>query len=718
MFFFGITPVMTPNVNSKNSLPLQSGTYASPGLIALWSGPLNTIPSGWALCDGTQGTPDMTDRFVWSTNGAELPGSLGGSNTHNHSYDTVPYHDHGMTLNALGEHSHTYERPEDFVLVTAVDGTTYRLLEWEAVSYTSQHDFPHNHDSTYTGSDDCTTENSTSLPPYHKLAFIQKMTTSATIPSGIILVWTGAVESIPNGWEYCNGSSGTPDLRSKFLQGTTIDDIGTTGGQETHSHKYNEIPRHMHTSGTSGSGHFHSVNDVGVWTGKSGRDYEFPEIPVEIPIFASGTTSSVSLDHSHTMSSTGVFDCETDTQNHVPPYISVHFMMSTQVNTGFPIGGISFWDDIVSSIPSGWDLCDGTDGTMDLQDQFLRGSSDIEPLGTTGGSVSHQHEYTDVPYHTHTVVPYSGSHSHTYKIITGTRWVSPGATKVSGHTTTTETTNSFDMNHGHDMHTAGVLHPLTDPVDNLPAFRKLFLIQNNEPTISLEWLDPGSGTLYFSHDSTVTFDLNFTTTGPSDMITLWLSNGTDQFESGNIEGQTSVEIPNLSGGITAKLCLWNGGVRILNATRSFTFINNIGPTVQVYSPNGGENVSGVVDINWWYNDPNGDTCYATIEYNVDGGSWVTIATDLTGLSYAWNTTTIENSENILLRITIDDKYGGTAVDISDDTFTINNEDPDPPPDPPPEPTPDNKIPGFNVWVLFSILIGVGLLLSKKVKSNY
>ena len=34
------------------------------GIIALWSGALNTIPTGWALCNGSLGTPDLTNKFI------------------------------------------------------------------------------------------------------------------------------------------------------------------------------------------------------------------------------------------------------------------------------------------------------------------------------------------------------------------------------------------------------------------------------------------------------------------------------------------------------------------------------------------------------------------------------------------------------------------------------------------------------------------------------
>ncbi|MGB3906454.1 MAG: hypothetical protein WBB22_16215 [Anaerolineae bacterium] len=33
-------------------------------MIMLWHGPVASIPSGWAFCDGTQGTPDLRNRFI------------------------------------------------------------------------------------------------------------------------------------------------------------------------------------------------------------------------------------------------------------------------------------------------------------------------------------------------------------------------------------------------------------------------------------------------------------------------------------------------------------------------------------------------------------------------------------------------------------------------------------------------------------------------------
>ena len=51
------------------------------GFIGMWSGSASTIPTGWALCDGTNGTPNLTDRFVLGAGKAYQPGATGGTAT-------------------------------------------------------------------------------------------------------------------------------------------------------------------------------------------------------------------------------------------------------------------------------------------------------------------------------------------------------------------------------------------------------------------------------------------------------------------------------------------------------------------------------------------------------------------------------------------------------------------------------------------------------------
>lgn len=66
------------------------------GAIILWAGLVDDIPESWALCDGSNGTPDLRDRFIVGAGGAYDEGQLGGSLTHTHV----------GTLENGGEHQH------------------------------------------------------------------------------------------------------------------------------------------------------------------------------------------------------------------------------------------------------------------------------------------------------------------------------------------------------------------------------------------------------------------------------------------------------------------------------------------------------------------------------------------------------------------------------------------------------------------------------------
>ena len=83
-------------------------------------------------------------------------------------------------------------------------------------------------------------------------------------------------------------------------------------------------------------------------------------------------------------------------------------------NGTFPLGGIIMWSGAISAIPTGWSLCDGSNGTPDLRNKFVLGATNDGSDSTypgisvsqTGGTadavvVQHNHSITD-PGHTHT----------------------------------------------------------------------------------------------------------------------------------------------------------------------------------------------------------------------------------------------------------------------------------------------------------------------------
>lgn len=70
------------------------------GVIVMWSGTNANIPSGWALCDGTNSTPDLTDRFILGRAAASNTNTTGGSNTVTLATTNLPSHTHSFSANA------------------------------------------------------------------------------------------------------------------------------------------------------------------------------------------------------------------------------------------------------------------------------------------------------------------------------------------------------------------------------------------------------------------------------------------------------------------------------------------------------------------------------------------------------------------------------------------------------------------------------------------
>ena len=63
-------------------------------MIILWSGAENAIPSGWVLCNGSNSTPDLRDRFVVGAGSAYSVGNPGGSSSVTLTVNQIPAHGH------------------------------------------------------------------------------------------------------------------------------------------------------------------------------------------------------------------------------------------------------------------------------------------------------------------------------------------------------------------------------------------------------------------------------------------------------------------------------------------------------------------------------------------------------------------------------------------------------------------------------------------------
>jgi microcystin-dependent protein len=91
------------------------------------------------------------------------------------------------------------------------------------------------------------------------------------VPSGGIIMWSGTIAAIPTGWLLCNGTSGTPDLRNRFIIGASVDNAGVANtsitGSNTQSGGSKDaiVPYHSHT--ITDPGHAHTFNNYSTTSG-------------------------------------------------------------------------------------------------------------------------------------------------------------------------------------------------------------------------------------------------------------------------------------------------------------------------------------------------------------------------------------------------------------------------------------------------------------------
>ena len=82
----------------------SGGTGVPTGTVLPWYGQLADIPSGFALCNGSNGTPDLRNRFIVGAGSTYALGATGGANTVVLDSNTMPkhYHYHGYNYSSNG----------------------------------------------------------------------------------------------------------------------------------------------------------------------------------------------------------------------------------------------------------------------------------------------------------------------------------------------------------------------------------------------------------------------------------------------------------------------------------------------------------------------------------------------------------------------------------------------------------------------------------------
>jgi microcystin-dependent protein len=98
-------------VTSAIQTQITSSLFPAGGII-LWSGSTASIPSGWVLCNGSNSTPDLRDRFVVGAGSSYAVNATGGASSVTLATSQIPAHNHSAssssstTINDSG-HSHS-----------------------------------------------------------------------------------------------------------------------------------------------------------------------------------------------------------------------------------------------------------------------------------------------------------------------------------------------------------------------------------------------------------------------------------------------------------------------------------------------------------------------------------------------------------------------------------------------------------------------------------
>lgn len=164
-----VTGTTTLGGNPTSNLHAATKQYVDTsfpsGGIIIWSGSAAAIPSGWYLCDGTNSTPDLRDRFVVGAGTSYSVGSTGGSKD-----AVVVSHTHTASVSDPG-HRHTWGY--GFEGDDSGSGGSYREFTYRPGSDTTAIQISTTGISVSNSTEGVSGTNA-NLPPYYALCYIMK----------------------------------------------------------------------------------------------------------------------------------------------------------------------------------------------------------------------------------------------------------------------------------------------------------------------------------------------------------------------------------------------------------------------------------------------------------------------------------------------------------------------------------------------------------------
>ena len=161
----------------EKGAPGESGSIGIPsGFIGIWSGAANAIPSGWYLCNGSNGTPDLRDRFVVGAGSGYSVGNTGGSASVTLSTANLPSHSHGGASHnhtvsgttGSDTHNHTIQS------ATSIGGGSRVASQNDTGNTASTQNDTHSHSFSANTNTQGSSATNANLPPYYALCYIMK----------------------------------------------------------------------------------------------------------------------------------------------------------------------------------------------------------------------------------------------------------------------------------------------------------------------------------------------------------------------------------------------------------------------------------------------------------------------------------------------------------------------------------------------------------------
>jgi hypothetical protein len=157
-------------------------------------------------------------------------------------------------------------------------------------------------------------------------AFVQTAL-SSSFTTGMIMMWSGTIATIPTGWVLCNGSNSTPDLRNRFVIGAHTDSAGvaystvTGSNTQTGGTKDAGVVSHTHTATVSDPGHAHTLTNLTTFSDTvSGGG-----ITIQTRTNTNNTTATATTGITVANSTEG----SSGTNQNLPPYYALAFIMKT-----------------------------------------------------------------------------------------------------------------------------------------------------------------------------------------------------------------------------------------------------------------------------------------------------------------------------------------------------------------------------------------------------